>query len=233
MKFRLCFMVLIGVLTSKESTSQDFQSQTRSEAEQREIDAFGEKLVLAALSNHPDLSISNRNSEIARKETSDTKVGWLNNVTISGNLNEASINPPEQANNLFFPRYNFSLRVPLGIFFTQPIQTKIAKEKYFISLEEMKKVESEIRTTVLTTYNNYLLRQEIYEMKVQMVEEERAILQSSETKFANGEISLEQYNDANRKYRLDIEALLFAQTNLSNAKLELEQLIGTKLDNIQ
>ena len=235
MKLRLYFLVFVLVVILRESYSQDLQSPTRTEQEQLLIDEFGEKLVAAAFSNHPDLSIASKNTEIAKREESETKFGWLSTITISGNLNETAIDPPppDVANNVYYPRYNFGLRVPLAVFLSQPIQNKIAKEKFFISLEEKKKVEADLRKSVLTTYNNYLLRQEIYEMKVQMVEEERAILQSSETKFANGEISLEQYNDANRKYRLDIEALLFAQTNMSNAKLELEQLIGTNLENVQ
>ncbi|MEM6641613.1 MAG: TolC family protein [Bacteroidota bacterium] len=225
----------ISILLSTAAISQELLLPTRSQEEQKEIDDFGEMLVQIALSNHPDLSIAEKNTEIAQREENQARVGWLNTLSISGNLNETAINPPppDVANNVYYPRYNFGLRVPLATFFNQPIERRIAKERFAISLEEKKKVVAEIRRTVLTAYNNYLLRLEIYEMKFQTVDEERSILQASENKFANGEISLEQYNDANRKYRLDVESLLFAQTNLNNSRLELEQVVGTSLEQVR
>lgn len=229
------FLMIVWIGCLHQTMAQELLLLGRNAEDQKERDEFGEKLVQLAIANHPDLKIADRNTEIAKKQELDAKFGWLNQITVNGNLNELTINPPdtEDGQNLFFPRYNFSVSLPLGIFFSQPIQTKVAREQYLIRVDEKEKIGLELRKSVLTTYNNYLLRKDIYEMQIEILQEEQAILQSNENQFANGEISLEEFNNSNRKYKADVEKLLTYKTAMENTKLELEEFIGADLESVQ
>ncbi len=234
MNIRNYFVIVLMIIVN-QAVAQDYLFLGRNAQDQKDSDEFGEKLVMLAIENHPDLKIADRNTEIARRQEVEAKYSWLNQITVNGNLNELTINPPdaEEGQNLFFPRYNFSVNIPLGIFFRQPVQSKVAKEEYAIRVEEKNKIRLELKRSVLTAYNNYLLRKDIYEMQTQIVQEEQAILQSSENQFANGEISLEEYNNSNRKYKADLEKLLTYRTALENTKLEIEEFIGIELESIE
>lgn len=235
MKIKCLLLLFLLVVFTNNLYSQDYLDVSRNSEEQRELDEFGEKLVKIALKNHPDLLIADRNTEISKKQETIAKYEWLGSISVGGNINETSINPPpdDVGQNIYYPRYNFGMNIPLFLFLNQPNQSRIAKEQILISIEEKRKIELELRKSVLIAYNNYLLRKDLYEMQVQRLDEEQAILKSNESKFSNGEISFEAYNNANRKYKDDFETLLFYRTNLANAKLEIEELIGTKLEDVR
>lgn len=214
--------------------AQDFEYSMRSQEEQRQINEFGEILVQVAIENHPDSKIALENVNISEQEHKISKFSWLNQISVNGNLNEASIDPPdtEQGQNLFFPRYNFGIQIPLGIFLTQPAQAKIGKKNVNLKQLEVQKMESIIRAEVLSAYNNYLLRKEIYNIKMQIAEEEKALMRAKEDKFTSGEIDLDEYTGAIRAYQLDVERLLVAKNEFDNSKIELEQWLGRRLEEI-
>ena len=97
---------------------------------------------------------------------------------------------------------------------------------------EVEKMESIIRAEVLSAYNNYLLRKEIYNIKMQIAEEEKALMRAKEDKFTSGEIDLDEYTGAIRAYQLDVERLLVAKNEFDNSKIELEQWLGRRLEEI-
>ena len=55
-----------------------------------------------------------------QQEIDKVKLSWMNNLNASFNLNEFSLqNSLFQQQNSFFPRYNFSLSLPLGFIATK------------------------------------------------------------------------------------------------------------------
>lgn len=192
---------------------------------------FGEKLVQLAWKNHPSNQMVVKDYEIAKVSLTQAKWSWLSQISASGNLNEFTLNPDQNVNT-FFPRYNFGVIIPLGIFMSVPTNTKIAEK-------ELEKVDLEIkqqmlllRNQVLQAYQNYLMYEQIFKLKSELIEDERSSFLTTEESFENGEATLEEYKAALRSYNTELEEHIKAKNSFENAKLELEMFIGVNLEEI-
>ena len=195
------------------------------------VDDFSERLVQLAWKNHPANKMVIRDREIAQISLTQQKWSWLNQISATGNLNEFTVNP-DPGNNILFPRYNFGVSVPLGIFLNTPTNTKIARnelEKADLAIKQQKLI---LRNQVLKAYQNYLMYEQIYRLKSDLTEDEYANFLTVEEKFQDGSVSLEDYKMASKVYVSEMEAQIMAKNQLENAKLEIELLIGINLEEI-
>jgi hypothetical protein len=74
--------------------------------------------------------------------------------------------------------------------------------------------------------------EEIVKVKNDLVEDEYTNMLAVEEKFQKREITLEQYRSVSRAYNLEVEEKIKANNQLQNAKLELEALIGMRLEDV-
>jgi outer membrane protein TolC len=192
--------------------------------------SFEEKLVQLAWSNHPDNKVVRLEKDISLSEAKQLKTEWLNQIRASGNLNEFTINPDATPNNFFLPRYNFSLTLPLGIIFQQPLNNKIANGEIAIANERINKQKIKVRYEVLEAYQDYILQKELYSIRNNLAEDEYTNLYSIESKFKKGEVSIEEYRTATKTYSNELEKKLNAKKNLEISKLKIESLIGIPLE---
>lgn len=172
--------------------------------------------------------------EIAEKEKSLANIDFLNNIMIRGNLNEYTINPPDGpgANNLFFPRYNFSVGFTLGTFFTQPLNKKIAKQNYFIQQSEQEVYGIELKTEVLIKYSSFKSSKTIYIIQNKALDDVNSKLSLNEEQFKNDKISYEEYLDILTIVNKQKITTILAQREYEIAKIELEKLIGEKIETL-
>lgn len=189
-----------------------------------------EKLVQLAWSNHPENKVARLEKEISLFEAKQLKTEWLNQIRGAGNLNEFTLNPDANTNNLFLPRYNFSLTLPLGIFVQQPLNNKIANEQIAIADEKINQQKIEIRYEVLEAYQNYSYQKELYSIRSNVAEDESTNLYSIESKFKKGEVTIDEYRNASKAYSIELEKKLNAKRSLEIAKLKIESLIGIPLE---
>jgi outer membrane protein TolC len=196
-------------------------------------DNMEERLVQLAWQNLPQSTVLENNRDIADMRSKIAKWSWLDNISARGNLNEFAINPdanPNVAN--FFPRYNFGVTIPLGVFVSTPIESRIAKKQVLNTEQQINQQKLQVRKLVLTAYNNYKMYKEIFKVKNELVEDEYANLLVMEEKFQKSQISIEQYKAVTRTYNLEIEEKIKAANQMENAKLEVEALIGMKLEEV-
>ena len=117
-----------------------------------------DELVTAAWENYPENKKYDHQVKIAEKNVIRAGYSWLDNIYGTGNLNEFTLNPPSDfQGNLFFPRYNFGVRINLGTFVTVPAEKKIAKEELRIAELNRKQQKIMIRAEVLRRYNRFLM----------------------------------------------------------------------------
>lgn len=207
--------------------------------------SFVEKLVQLAWKNNPGNKILFRNADIAQIEVSKAKSNWLNNIRVSGNLNEYStqriINDLGGANgaedaervNNFFPIYNFGVVLPLGIFFKNPKNTKIAVEEYAIAQENINARKLSLRAAVLTRYQEFLMHRELLEVHTSMTENQYAKYQLAEQQFQESTITLEDYEEILQAYNLQRMNNIRAEKDFLTSKILLEELIGMRLEDIR
>lgn len=188
-----------------------------------------EKLVQLAIANDPDVELLNNNKMIGKYNVRKSGWNWINHITLAGNLNEFTIdNQSTQA--AFFPRYNISLTVPLGLIATRSNDVKIAKAEYRNSDVELRKKEIEIRKQVLSLYENYLLYQQLVRLQNQKTEDEYAYYKSVEVKFTDQRVDIAEFKEASNKYNQQLERKYSLAYEQKAVKIALESLIGMTLE---
>lgn len=194
---------------------------------------FSEKLVRLAWQNSPEVQVLMNELDKSALEVNQSKWNWLDNVRITGNLNEFNIDKDNQFQSQFYPRYNISASVSLGTFFVNPIKTKIEKENVDISRHDINTKKLALRAEVLTRYQTYVSSKEIFDLRKQMQDESFSDYKVKEQSFARGEIALNEYTIALDRYNQQQIFKIQAAKELEIARIAVEELIGVKLTDVQ
>jgi outer membrane protein TolC len=196
--------------------------------------SFEERLVQLAWKNHPSNKIALQNVEIARKEKKIAQWKWLDDIYANGNLNEYTINPaPNTSSNVFFPRYNFGIRVSLGTFVSTPLHSKIASDQIINSENQVNERKLVVREDVLSNFEKLKQYYKFMKLREQIKEDFLVMYKDSEKKFSTGEIDIEKYRTAVQGYYGQAEKVVEAQANFLNSKITLEALVGIDLVDIE
>lgn len=199
---------------------------------------FEEKLVQLAWRNNPSSHIAQEEVTVSREEFKITRSEWSTLLGVTGNLNEFNIkaltNTDEDGTggNLFFPRYNVFLRIPLSYLVTTPHQKYAARARVRMSEEKVNLLKLEMRKTVLKLYNEYKKAELIRSIRKETMADEESNYLLVEQKFKNGDALIEDYIKAQRS-RNDLKIqLAYAENEFQSAKLDLEEVIGMKIEDV-
>ena len=193
-----------------------------------------ERLVQLAWNNSPQKSILSNNKSIAEVKVKSAKLSWLDNIVASGNVNQFNIEPGTDAfdRSQFFPLYNFSVNIPLGIFTNVPQATKIAKFEF----ENQKKLINEqkltIRAEVLRRYETYLYYNNVYKIQIDLTDNMQNTYNIIENKFKNGEVGIEEFTSISNSYNQQLINQLNAKNNLEIAIINVEEMIGIEIEQV-
>jgi outer membrane protein TolC len=201
------------------------------------VNSFEERLVQLAWKNHPSSQIANDEYLISIEEFKIQKAQWSTRLGVSGNLNEFNLkaftNANEDNGNLFFPRYNFYLNFPLSSLVESPHKKRAARSKVRISENHVNMLKLEMRLTVLKLYSEYKTAELILRIKQQSIADEESNYLLIEQKYKNGDADVENYIMAQRS-RNDVKIqLVEAENDFQISKLNLEQIIGMRLEDVQ
>jgi outer membrane protein TolC len=205
--------------------------------ESTQTDEFEEKLVQLAWRNHPSNEALRHQVNIAAYDVKQHNTSWLENIRVTGNLNQFNIDKQADAlanyRSSFYPLYNFSVSVSLGTFFTIPYNIKKSKEALIISQANVNAQKLTVRNTVLKLYNEFVMRERIYKMQTQAVLDNETSHKLAEQRFRRGEIDFETYSVSLASYNDGMVSVLQAERDYKNAKLDLEQWIGMRLEDVR
>lgn len=195
------------------------------------VTALKAKLVELALQN-PLLNEYDAKLQINHYEQTKAKAQWLNYLSAAGNLNEYTIKNSSTTGNVFFPRYNFSLMIPIGSLLIIPADVKIKKtEKKEIGAAR-KVDERKLKADVLDAYELYVAAKKQLELQAPLLEDALAHYKQTEQKFGAAEkgISVVDYNAAYRIYNEELVRKVNLEKELKMAKIEMERLIGVTFE---
>jgi outer membrane protein TolC len=196
---------------------------------------FEEKLVQLAWRNHPSNEAVRREVNIAAFDVKQNNASWLENIRFTGNYNEFTIDKKSDplGRGAFYPRYNISASISLGTLFTTPYNIKKSKEALVISQAHVNEQKLLVRNTVLKLYNEYLMLERVYKLQSQTLLDNETAHKLAEQRFKRGEIAFETYSMSLASYNEIMIAQLGAERDYKNAKLDLEQWIGMKLEDVR
>jgi outer membrane protein TolC len=194
---------------------------------------FEERLVQLAWKNHPSNRVVEQNIEIAQKEKSLARWRFLDDIYANGNINEYTLHPQPDATNIYFPRYNFGVRVTLGSFVNIPLQVSAANNRLNNSmlLENQKKLT--VREDVLGNVEKLKQFYKFIKIREQIKEDFRTMYKDAEKKFSTGDINIERYRAAVQAYYDQTEQVVEAQTNFNGVKITLEGMVGVLLTDVE
>jgi outer membrane protein TolC len=197
-----------------------------------------ERLVQLAM-NNPAYEISDRLTNIAMYQVRLAKGNWLNVLSAQGNINEFTINPKAAGtttsgsyNPIYYPKYNFGLSIPFDIITRNSNNVKIAKENYLIAQAQKNDKFRQIKAEVLTKYEDYLLAKQKMELQIQIAQDAYTNYQIAEDSYKKNIIKEEDYTKAYRSWVGEQVLKLDLQRSLNVSKIDLERIIGVKLDDV-
>lgn len=199
-------------------------------ADAPEVVQLKEVLVELAMQN-PIVRSYAAKTQINRYETNKAKAQWLNMLTAAGNLNEYTIKNSGN-NNVFFPRYNFSLMVPLGSLIVIPNDVKIARAEKKVLITEKESEILKIKADVLNAYELYAANKKLLELQVPLLEDVYSHYKQMEEKFSAGDkdVTVETLNISYRSYNEEMVRKVMLERDIRQAKIELEKLIGVPFE---
>ncbi|HUP13688.1 MAG TPA: TolC family protein [Niastella sp.] len=179
-----------------------------------------------------NLGFYQANAEAAKYDYQAMRTSWLDNLRVSGNLNEFTIqgNNAPLNRNLFYPRYNIGATLPLGLFVNQGKKNKAEFYRYQAELEAIKVQQQNLRLQVITSYLNYIRNQKLYELQEEALQDAAFAFTKTEERFSKGEVELDVYTANSKRYNQEKVAKITAERDLILSKAELETLIGMPLD---
>jgi len=198
---------------------------------------FEEKLVQLAWKNHPNNEAVRREVNIAAYNVKQSNVSWLEHIHITGNINQFNIDKSADAlsnyRSSFYPLYNFGASITLGAFFTIPYNIRKSKETLMIAMDNVNAQKLTVRNTVLKLYNDFLMFERIYKLQSQALLDNETSHKLAEQRFRRGEITFETYSLSLTSYNSVMVSQLQAERDFKNAKLDLEQWIGVRLEDVR
>lgn len=203
--------------------------------ESTQASEFEERLVQLAWRNHPSNEALRREVNIAGYDVKQSNVSWLENIRITGNMNEFTINKAADpfGRAAFFPKYNIGASVSVGTFFTIPYTIRKSKEALVISQANVNSQKLAVRNTVLKLYNEFLMRERIFKLHSQALLDNETSHKLAEQRFRRGDITFETYSTSLASYNDGLVAQLQSERDYKNAKLDLEQWIGMRLEDVR
>jgi outer membrane protein TolC len=187
-----------------------------------------EKLIKLALQN-PTYEVVDRQVNKSLYALQKAKGSWLSPLMATGNINEFSINQDPNVPN-FYPRYNFSVTVPLDLFSAKKNDVRIARENVLIAEAEKNQRYRMIRAEVLTAYEDYLMFKEMLDIQARLTQDQQTTLKTREKDFEDGLINAEEYNKYYATYSEQKSKMAEAVRNLNASKIALEAMIGIPLE---
>ena len=227
--------IILLLLISSRLAAQNVDYNKVILPEGSQTTAFEEKLVQIAWRNHPDNEALRREVDIAAYNVKQSSTSWLDNIRISGNLNEFTINKAADpfGRAAFFPKYNIGATISLGTFFGIPYTIKKNRELLGISQANVNSQKLLVRSTVLKLYNDYKMLERVYELQSQALLDTETAHKLAEQRFRRGEIDFETYSASLTAYNEVTIAQLAAERDYKNARLDLEQWIGMRLEDVR
>lgn len=230
MKILVLFLVLTTPLLGQ---NVDYNKIILPEGSQ--ASEFEEKLVQLAWRNHPSNEALRREVNIASYDVRIANASWLENVRITANVNEFTLNKASDpfGRAAFYPRYNIGASITLGTFLVTPYTIKKNREIAMISQSNVNTQKLTVRNTVLKLYNDFIMLERIYKLHSQALLDNETSHKLAEQRFRRGEITFETYSLSLTTYNDGMVQQLQAERDYKNAKLDLEQWIGMRLEDVR
>lgn len=192
-----------------------------------------QKYIMLARQNYPRKKIFDAHEVRAKANLTTSQVGLLDI------FNGAYIYRPDQKSSInvdnpyYVNGFQFGISMNLGNFLSKPSQIKGAKADYEAAKAENAEYNISLATEVKTRYYDYILMKKQLELRTLSAQTLKTLLSDAQQKYGRGEVTIDSYTTSkNASSEADVAAIA-AEIDYLKAKNALEDLIGTKLENVK
>lgn len=198
---------------------------------QRDDTVIENRLVQLALAQ-PQFKQTEAQNKILDYQLKKQRNNWMNLLSLSANYNDQTFAKPRNGNSVsyVYPKYFFGFTIPIGMIVANGSDIKITKQSQIIANEQQAELAKTIRADVLKNYKQYKANEKLLAIQNQILDDLQAGFLQVEQKFKNGTATLEEYNDASKKYNDQSVTVINLQLQQDLVKVELERLIGMRLE---
>ena len=192
---------------------------------------FLDKLIATAKQNYPEVKIRQAQTNAAKAALTQSKVMWLDAFTAS------YIYSPRSSFNLsnptFFNGYQISISVNLGNLLSKPFATRSAKEAVNVAQYQQQQYNLTVEATVKRLYFTYLEAQADLRNRARAVVDGEIAVKQLKYTFQKGESSFHDYNEALTSLYNQSSFKVQSELAMLTAKANLEEILGTKLEEVK
>jgi len=194
-----------------------------------------EKLIEHARANNPKYRYTDAKVGSARAAYNKTKCGVFDFVTLSYVYlpQNYSIYENNGTYNAALNGYQIGVFLNVGSVLEKPATIKQAKQEYLASKADKEFIDQELEQEVRRRYFLYIQQSNILRIKAGALTDADDVMKHVKYKFEKGEVSFEVYNQALLSYSNYSQEKITAESAVLIARTNLEQLVGTPLDNIK
>ncbi len=228
--FFILFLFIVNICRAQESTPESILPNIS--------DTFIEKLVASAKAHYPKAKTFEDRVNIAQLNIQKARQDWYNIFSLNylyspaqgGGSSSVVVTGSGQS---FLGGYSIGLSTSVGNILQKPTQVKIAKQEYDIAKLNEEEYYLNIAAIVKQRYYLYVQQQSLVNWTARNVESADHIYQETKHKFEKGDVLFDIYNSTYLSYTSTVQAKIQAETQLLIAKSNLEEIIGTKLEEIK
>jgi outer membrane protein TolC len=221
-----CILMLFSAIVFFDATAQNIVPNTNNLSDT----AVEERLVRLALQG-PEIQKLAHETKINEYQLKAAQNNWMNLLAFNMNYNEFSFAKNTTTTAYVYPRYNLGVTVPLGTLLSRTA-VKSAKENIEIGKDNTELIKRNLREQVLTAYKQYVAYTQLIAIQSELANDVKTQLVQIEEKFRNGTASLDVYNTAQKNNNIESAALVDLKLQQELKKLEIEKLIGVKLETV-
>lgn len=191
-----------------------------------------QKFIEMAKEYYPQRQILAEQEKIAKNELSMANVSFLDPFSASYFYRpdeQEAINPQ---NPYLYNGFQFSATINLGDFLQKPFQSKSAKSNLKIAKLERQIYDTELEKEVKNRYYDYILQVKALKVQTTAAQDANGTFQTLTTQFEKGVVTLEEYNEARAAISAANTAKMQTEMSYLQAKDNLEEIIGAKLDDV-
>lgn len=197
-------------------------------------DNYLDKLISTAIQNYPKIKTYQTRVDIANTNISKTKISLLEALTVSYvyQPGTATVDPTNPSTS-YFKGLQAGIFLNVGTLLEKPYQVKQAKQELLIANNERDEYMINITTEVKKRYYVYVQRLAELKLQTKSVQDVEGALKDMRYKFEKGEETFEEYNKVQSDFTNHQLSKIEAETNLFLAKADLEEMLGTKMENVK
>jgi outer membrane protein TolC len=197
-------------------------------------DSITENRLVELALNQPLYSQTISQQKILDYQLKKQRNNWLNLLSLSTSYNDQSFSKPKtvETTAYVYPKYFFGVTIPIGLIVSNGTDIKITKESGLIAKGQQAELAKTIKANVLSNYKQYKAYEKLLAIQNQVVDDEQAGFMQTEQKFRDGTVTLEVYNEAAKKYNDEMVKVINLQLQQDLVKLEIEKLIGSRLEDV-